>query len=428
MSSSVAELAERTSAMAPFSGLASRLARKLVLEKLKNLPVGCLEMRLEDGTEILCGKSGSEPRARIQVEDAAFYPRVAFGGAIGAAESFMDGHWAAEDLTAVIRLLLGNRAQLESLSSGWGRLVRPLHLLFHRLRENTRIGSRRNIEAHYDLGNDFYELFLDKSMMYSSAIYEHSDMTLEAASEAKLERICHKLNLQASDHILEIGTGWGGFAIHAAGRYGCRVTTTTISPSQARYARERVCTAGLEDRIEIVEQDYRDLGGTYDKLVSIEMIEAVGLAHLDGFFRVCAARLKDDGVMVLQAITIADRFFERAKRSVDFIQRYIFPGSALPSVGGLYASIGRTDLQAVHMEDIGPHYATTLATWRRRFLANREEVLRQGFSERFVRMWHYYFSYCEGGFLERSIGDVQLVLTKPMARPGSLLGGLSARG
>lgn len=411
-------------------GFIARLARQLVLKKLGALQDGQLQVVLEDGEERLFGAtsegatSESDLRARVTIHSPAFYSKIAFGGTLGASEAFMDGDWTADEPTNVVRILLRNRGQLDGIEGGWGRLLKPAHMVVHWLRRNTRAGARKNIEAHYDLGNDFYELFLDPTMMYSCAVYENPEMTLEEASTAKLDRLCQKLDLQPEDHVLEIGTGWGGFAEHAVKNYGCRVTTTTISPSQASYARERIQKAGLAERVEILEKDYRDLEGSYDKLVSIEMIEAIGHDQMNQFFEVCSARLKDDGIMALQAITIADRFYERSRRSVDFIQRYIFPGSALPSVGSLNRSIARTDLTALHMEDIGPHYAVTLATWRQRFFDNLKSIQELGFSDRFVRTWQYYFCYCEGGFSERSIGDIQLVLSKPMARPRSLLGSL----
>ncbi|MEM1206578.1 MAG: cyclopropane-fatty-acyl-phospholipid synthase family protein, partial [Acidobacteriota bacterium] len=351
---------------------------------------------------------------------------VVLGGSIGAAEAYMAGHWSADDLTAVLRFFLLNRQALDNLEDGSGRLKRPLYKVFGYLRANTRQGSRRNIQAHYDLSNEFFELFLDRRMMYSSAIFEPDTLDLDAASELKLDRLCRKLDLRPQDHLLEIGTGWGGFAVYAAETYGCRVTTTTISPAQHAKAVERVRAAGLEDRITVLLQDYRDLGGRYDKLVSIEMIEAVGLKFLDGYFQRCAELLAPGGVMAIQGITLADRNFEAYRGSVDFIQRYIFPGSSLVSVATLANSASRTDLQIVHLEDIGPHYARTLREWRLRFFERIEDVRALGFSERFERLWDYYLCYCEAGFEERVIGDVQVVLSKPSNRNRPILGDLEA--
>ena len=286
-------------------------------------------------------------------------------------------------------------------------------------------GSRRNIAAHYDLGNEFFELFLDPTLTYSSGIFETPEATMEEASIAKYERLCQKLRIGPDDHVLEIGTGWGGFALHAAGRYGCRVTTTTISRRQYELASKRVDEAGLADRIEVLLEDYRDLSGSYDKLVSIEMIEAVGHEQLDTFFGVCGERLKPDGVMALQAITVPDKDFEAHARSVDFIKRYIFPGGELVSVGSVNAAASRaTDLRLTHLEDLTPHYAETLRRWRTRMFQNLPRMRALGLDDRFLRMWEFYLCYCEGGFEERSIGLVQAVLEKSGARRAPVLGSL----
>jgi cyclopropane-fatty-acyl-phospholipid synthase len=296
-------------------------------------------------------------------------------------------------------------------------MTAPLYKLYHFLRKNTRKGSRENILAHYDLGNEFYALFLDDTMTYSCGIFESQDSSLKDASEAKYDRICRKLRLQPGVHILEIGTGWGGFAVHAAQNYGSRVTTTTISDEQHRFAQNRIKAAGLENQITLLKKDYRDLGGQFDRLVSIEMIEAVGHHYYETFFGKCSQLLKNEGLMALQAITIGDQIFDRHKRSVDFIKRYIFPGSCIPSITAIINAIAAaTDLRLVHLEDITPHYARTLAEWRRRFFARIDTVKQQGYSETFIRMWEYYLCYCEGGFAERYIGDVQVVFAKPMWR------------
>lgn len=355
--------------------------------------------------------------AVVQVHDARFWSELAFGGSIGAGEAYMEGYWSADDLTALVRVLLQNRDVLDGMETGLARLTAPLQKSLHWLNRNTRKGSRRNIAAHYDLGNDFFSLFLDPTMMYSSAIFERPEMTLEEAQRARLDRICRKLELKPGDHLLEIGTGWGALAIHAAQRYGCRVTTTTISREQFGHARERVAAAGLADRVTLLLEDYRDLRGRYDKLVSIEMIEAVGHSFYDVYFRQCGRLLGDKGLMLLQAITIADQRYAAARRSVDFIQRHIFPGSTIPSVSVMLDSLTRsTDMKLVHLEDIGPHYATTLRKWRENFLAGLDKVRALGYPERFVRMWEFYLCYCEGGFEERAIGDVQMLLAKPGSR------------
>jgi cyclopropane-fatty-acyl-phospholipid synthase len=298
----------------------------------------------------------------------------------------------------------------------------PFHLFFHFFRKNTLKGSRENIIAHYDLGNEFYKLFLDDTMTYSCGIFETKDSSLFQASIAKYDRICRKLQLRPEDHVLEIGTGWGGFAIYAAKNYGCRITTTTISDQQFDLAKQRIEKDGLSDKVEIMKKDYRNLKGEFDKLVSIEMIEAVGDAYLKSFFDICSRCLKNDGMMLLQAITIADWAYDKHVRTVDFIKRYIFPGGNIPSVTAISSAVAEaTDLRLFHMEDITPHYATTLAAWRENFFENIEAVRGLGFPDTFIRMWDYYFGYCEGGFLERYIGDVHMLFTKPDCRRDPIL-------
>ncbi|HXW10427.1 MAG TPA: cyclopropane-fatty-acyl-phospholipid synthase family protein [Steroidobacteraceae bacterium] len=388
------------------------VARRLVLSRMARLERGTLRIHEGDEVHSFTGAAAGAA-ATLEVRDPAFYAELAYGGSVGAAESYMLGHWSTPDLTGLLRLLLVNRDALDSLEGGLARLSAPLRLLAHRLHANTRAGSRRNISAHYDLGNDFFELMLDETMMYSCALFERPEATLAEASRAKLDLVCRKLGLGPDHHVLEIGTGWGGFALHAASRFGCRVTTTTISRSQHERARERVRAAGLDDRITVLLQDYRDLRGRYDRLVSVEMIEAIGHRQFETFFRRCGDLLASDGRMLLQSITIADRHYERARDEVDFIKRYIFPGCCIPSVGALTnAMVDASDLRLVHLEDIGPHYATTLAAWRRNFHANLDRVRALGYPDTFVRMWEFYLCYCEAGFAERALGDVQMVLTR----------------
>jgi cyclopropane-fatty-acyl-phospholipid synthase len=399
-------------------GLLQEFCRRRVIERLTGLQGGRVEIR-EGGERRQLGVGG--PPIQLEVLDPAFWSAVAFGGSVGAGEAYMDGTWRCDDLTGLMRLLLRNRKIADGLEGGLARLSAPLRGLLHRLRSNTRSGSRRNIAAHYDLGNDFYRLWLDKTLMYSCALFEHPGMTLAEASTAKLERICRKLDLRPGDHVLEIGTGWGGFALHAAARYGCRVTTVTLSRQQLELARERIGSAGLADRVEVRLADYRDLDGQYDKLVSIEMVEAVGADHLGTYFRQCGRLLKPGGAMLLQAITIADQYYASALREVDFIQKHIFPGGFLPSVTALSAAMtGASDLRTVHLEDIGPHYAETLARWRSNFFAHLDGVRALGFDERFVRMWEFYLCYCEAGFRERHLGTAQMLLVKPQWRGGVL--------
>ena len=396
----------------PRPGVLGGFARRQVLERLRGLAGGVLQVR-EGGEVFEFGAAGSDLAATVTVNDPSFYADVALGGSVGAGESFMLGNWQASDLTAVLRLMLRNREAVDAVDGGMARLSAPWRKAAHWLRRNTRSGSRRNIAAHYDLGNDFFALFLDETMMYSCALFERPGMTLAEASTAKLDAVCRKLDLGPGHHVLEIGTGWGGFALHAAGRYGCRVTTTTISPSQARLARARIAAAGLQDRVTVLLEDYRDLVGTYDRVVSIEMVEAIGHRQFHEFFRQCGARLAKDGLMLLQSITIADRHYAAARDDVDFIKRYVFPGCCIPSVGSLTAAaVAASDLRLVHLEDIGPHYATTLAAWRGNFMRNLEAVRALGYPEPFIRLWEFYLCYCEAGFAERALGDVHMVFSR----------------
>jgi cyclopropane-fatty-acyl-phospholipid synthase len=369
----------------------------------------------DGGNRLEFGRGGEDAlTANIEIRDPRFYRHLVFGGSLGAAEAYIRGYWTCDNLVNLVRIFCRNAAAAAGLEGGPARLLNALSRIGHWLKRNTPSGSRRNIAAHYDLGNEFFSLFLDETMAYSCAIFPRAGSTLYEASQAKFDRICHKLALAANDHVLEIGTGWGGFALHAAKAYGCRITTTTISRKQYEYSRQQVAAAGLSDRVTVLCEDYRALTGSFDKLVSIEMIEAVGHQYFDTFFRVCSERLKPHGMMLLQAIVIPDQRYERYRRSVDFIQRYIFPGGCLPSIGAICQSLGRaTDLQISHLEDITPHYAETLAHWRQRFRANVDQVRRLGFSDDFMRTWEFYFCYCEGGFRERAIGDVQILLTKP---------------
>lgn len=402
------------------AGWRDRAARRAAIRLLGRLEVGAVTL-VEGREERRFGSPDAEPglSAAVQVHDPAFYRRLLFGGSIGAAESYMDGQWTCTDLATVVRIFARNRQAMLDMEKGWARLVKPANKLFHWLRANTLRGSRGNIAAHYDLSNAFFEQFLDPTMTYSCAVFESADATLEEAQVAKLDRVCRKLALEPDDHVLEIGTGWGSFAIHAASRCGCRVTTATISHEQYALARERIRAAGLDDRVEVVFKDYRELNGQYAKIASIEMIEAVGWERLGGFFGKCSELLTPGGTMVLQAITRADQEHERSKRNVDFIKRYIFPGGCVLSVTAMLDSLTRaTDMRLVHLEDITAHYARTLRLWRERFYANWDGVRSMGFDERFMRMWEFYFAYCEGGFMERAIGGVQMVLAKPAWRGG----------
>lgn len=359
----------------------------------------------------------------VHVYSPSLYRKAALGGHIALARAYADGAWSCDDLTGLIRIFARNLAAMDSMDRGWARLAEAVHRVFHLRRSNSREGSRRNIAAHYDLGNDFFQLFLDETMTYSAGIFEPPDASMHAASIAKLDRICRKLRLESNDEVLEIGSGWGSFALHAAQRYGCRVTTATVSKQQYELAKQKVAEAGLGDRVRVLLKDYRELAGQYDKLVSIEMIEAVGHQYFDTFFRKCSSLLKPDGLMALQAITIADQRYEVARRTVDFIKREIFPGSCIPSIERMCRSIAaHTDLRLTHLEDITPHYATTLQRWRETLHRNAEAIRSLGYSDRFMRLWEFYLCYCEGSFEERYIGSVQIMLSKPRNRSATLLG------
>jgi cyclopropane-fatty-acyl-phospholipid synthase len=406
-------------------GWLERIARDRLFAELGSIRVGRVTVVDEFGSRSFGEPTTSFPfdvQVRLHTPDAV--RDVVFGGSLGAAEAFIRGEWSCDNLTDLVRIMVVNESAQRRLDSGLSVLKEPLRRVLHFLHRNTRGQARKNIAAHYDLGNEFFKLFLDETLMYSAALFERPDSTLYEASVAKNDRICRKLDLRPTDHLLEIGTGWGGFALHAASKYGCRVTTTTISDAQHELAAERIRAAGLGDRITLLKTDYRDLTGRFDKLVSIEMIEAVGHQWFDTYFAKCSDLLKPEGLMVLQGITIADHRYAAYIRSVDFIQKYIFPGGCLPSVAAIGDSLARkTDLKIFHLEDMAPHYARTLAHWRENLARNRDRVraLDPKFDDEFFRLWEYYFRYCEGAFLERSCGSVQMVLAKPLCRRDPLL-------
>ncbi|NVK37762.1 MAG: class I SAM-dependent methyltransferase [Gammaproteobacteria bacterium] len=400
----------------------TQMAKSIVLKQLKQLHTGCIVIR--DGDDVMSFgealKPGDELYGELTIHDAHSYSDIMTGGSIGAAEAYMTGDWSTPDLTRLMRVMVRNMDILNGLEGGLATISKPFLKAFHWFNQNTEKGSRRNIAAHYDLGNDFFKLFLDPTMMYSSGIFPTQDATMEQASLNKLRTICEKLQLTADDHVVEIGTGWGGFAIYAAKHYGCHVTTTTISEQQYLYAQEKVRSEGLEDKITLLKEDYRNLQGKFDKLVSIEMIEAVGWKFFDTFFAKCAELLKPDGVMLIQAITIEDQRYEKAKKDVDFIQRYIFPGSCIPSIAAMTDSTKRSsDLRLVQLQDYAEHYARTLNQWHLAFNQQAEAVSEQGYSEDFKRMWRFYLSYCEAGFAERAIGVSHLMFAKPLHRQES---------
>ncbi|HEY0963640.1 MAG TPA: cyclopropane-fatty-acyl-phospholipid synthase family protein [Pseudomonadales bacterium] len=401
------------------ASLMERWARGTMLRLLAQLRHGSLT--LEEGGQVLhFGEARQQAtlRATIHVRDASAWLAMLRNGSIGAGEAYMQEMWDTPDLLQVVRLFVANMAVTQQLERS--ALKRHALRLWHRLRRNTRSGARRNIAAHYDLGNDFFRLFLDDTMAYSAGIFARTTDSLHEASLAKFDRICMQLRLQPQDHLLEIGTGWGGLAIHAARHYGCRVTTTTLSREQAAYARDWIAREGLGERITVLERDYRELDGCYDKLVSVEMIEAVGAHYYPDYFRRCSQLLKPEGLMMLQAITISDQRYAASVAGTDFIKRYVFPGGQLPCNSEITRQVAlHTDMQLVDLKDITYDYALTLRAWRERFQNSLADARQLGYDETFLRMWRFYLCFCEGGFLERVIHTGQFLLAKPAWRPAS---------
>lgn len=406
----------------------SQLARRLVSARLAQITLGQITV-VEDGVSEVFGVRGGELQATIRVHDTRAWTAIAVGGSLGAGESYMDGLWSADDLVSAVRVLLRASTHISELDGrGLPVLRSAFEWIYRRMRRNTKDWSRRNAAEHYDLGNDFYRLWLDRRMMYSSAIWECDQMTLEEAQEARLERICRKLELSPGDHIIEIGTGWGAMALYAASRYGCRVTTATISRPQRDFASQRIQDAGLGHRVTVLLRDYRDLTGSYDKLVSLEMIEAVGAEYLETYFAQLGSLLAPNGLALIQAITIPDDRFAESVGRVGFIKRHVFPGGQLPSLDAMSTAWSKqTDLRLLHFEDFGAHYARTLHEWRRRFHAGLFEVEALGYPTRFQRMWDFYLAACEASFLERQCGVAQLLLARPQARRAPLVPPLVTR-
>jgi len=394
----------------------SGLARGLVELALGRLRAGTLVV-VEDGRRRSFG-SGA-PTALISIHAPRFW-RLLLHGSVGLADAYAEGLWDSPDLVALIRLAARNAATMDRVRTRLAPLTGPLQRARGAARHSTRRRRRRDIAAHYDLGDELFSRMLDQTMTYSCALFARPGMTLEQAQLAKLELVCEKLELGPEDRVLEIGTGWGSFALHAASTRGCHVTTTTISRNQHAYATEQVRRAGLEDRVTVLLRDYRDLRGRYDKLVCIEMIEAVGWRHTGAFLGACSQLLEPHGTMLLQAITIDDRAYEVEKASRSFIKQRIFPGGSLPSIAAITDDLARhTDTQLISLEDLTPHYVTTLRRWRERFAASRDALAELGYDERFQRLWDLYLAYCEAGFAERRICDVQLLLAKPGHRLSS---------
>ena len=397
--------------------LIDKTCRKIFLQCLKQLPYGSLTIQECGDTIAQFGNDNDKLRANVNIKDVRAYRSLLLGGSVGAGEAYMDNLWDSHDVTAVVQIFARNLPVLDEWENKFKWLTMPINKLQHFTRRNTKDQAKRNIEAHYDLGNKLYTRFLDPTMMYSSAIYPDPNATLNEAQNYKLKSICDKLQLNENDHLIEIGTGWGGLAVYAAKHYGCKVTTTTISEEQHAWAAEWIAKENLQHKVTLLKKDYRLLEGKYDKLVSIEMIEAVGKQFLGNFFEKCASLLKDDGLMLLQSITIDDRRYDSYSNSVDFIQKYIFPGGFLPSQYQLNAHLKKhTNMMIRDLHDIGIDYAKTLNHWYEAFISAKDELMKDGYDERFMRMWTYYLKYCEGGFLERTISTVQLVISKPHYR------------
>ena len=390
-----------------------RFFRTLVHTTLARVSGGSITID-EGNDSITFGGGTGELSTTIEVHHRRFYRRLVLGGNLGAADSLIAGDWTCDDLTALVRIFVRTEYAGRDLNTGKLSLFRTFaSRLTHWLRRNTVVKSRRNIQQHYDLGNDFYALWLDDTMTYSSGIFESPQTTMRDASIAKIDRICQQLNLQPNDHLLEIGTGWGALALHAAREYGCRVTTTTISDEQHAEASRRITAAGLSHRITLLKKDYRHLTGVYDKIASVEMIEAVGHEYYPQFFESCARLLKEDGAMVLQGIVIADEFYESHIRSTDFISQYIFPGGSLPSISTLVSTAaGSGGMRTLELLDIAPHYAETLRRWRTEFYRHLDQIRALGFDDQFIRMWEYYLCYCEAAFEERRVNVVQIHFAK----------------
>ncbi len=398
--------------------LIERQAKKLVLNRLMKITFGKLKIVFEN----VVHESGSiseecDLQATIHVNHPQFFVDVAFGGEPGSGESYMNENWYTDDLTQLVRLMVRNREVLLNMNSKFAFLQKGLSRIAHKLNHNSLSNSKKNIGAHYDIGNDLFKLFLDPTMMYSSGIFNTPDMTMEQASKYKLDTICRRLEISENDHVIEIGTGWGSFALHAALNYGCKVTTTTISNEQYDFTANLIKQHKLEDKITLLKQDYRKLEGKFDKLVSIEMIEAVGYKYMNNYINKCSDLLKPTGSMLLQAITLQEQYHKRYIHSTDFIKRYIFPGGCLPCVSSISQAVqDHSDLNPFHMESFGDSYSRTLLEWRKSFFANIDKVRQLGYNNSFIKMWEYYLCYCEGGFAERSIDVKHLIFTKPLSR------------
>ncbi len=395
------------------ANLLTPIFKRFILKKFKNLNIGFIKL-IDEDTVYYFGNKTSLLKANVQVLSSDFYFILGTRGLLGVAECYANGLWKSDDLVILLRIIMKNAQLMNQLETIWSKLLKPINYLIHWNRKNSISGSKKNIVAHYDLSNEFYKLWLDETMTYSCGIFKNNTTTLKDASIEKLDRICRKLNLNENDSVLEIGSGWGSFSIYAAQNYGCNITTTTISDAQYELTKERIYKAGLENQITLLKNDYRNLKGKYDKIVSIEMIEAVGHEYISIYFKKISDLLKQNGVFALQGITYNDQNFDTYKNSVDFIKKYIFPGSCLISISQIINTMKEyTDFSIVHLEDITKHYVTTLEMWHANFLKEISKVKKLGFSNQFIKLWEFYFVYCQAGFSERNIGDYQFIFTKP---------------
>ena len=406
-----------------------KVARKIILGYFKEIKEGQITVK-ENSDHMVFGEVTPKfpVKATIEVQNSRMYMDIAAKGLNGSADAFIKGWWTCDNLTNLVRIFTRNRDTANKFESGIANLAIWALKLSHSCRRNNLKESLRNIHAHYDLGNEFFSTFLDDTRMYSCAIFTKPESSLHEASITKIDRICKKLNLSPTDHLLEIGTGWGGFALYAAKNYGCRITSTTISQEQFIFSENLIKKNGLQDQVTILKKDFRELEGQFDKLVSIEMIEAIGHRLYKTFFQKCGQLLKPEGLLAIQAITITDNLFHESKDFIDFIKQYIFPGSCIPSISALCSAASSSDIKLFHLEDITPHYARTLKEWRTNFLKNKSRIKNLGFTNPFIRLWLFYLCYCEGGFIERQIGNVQMVFTKPLCRRDPILPALETVG
>jgi len=406
-----------------------KVARKIILGYFKEIKEGQITVK-ENSDHMVFGEVTPKfpVKATIEVQNSRMYMDIAAKGLNGSADAFIKGWWTCDNLTNLVRIFTRNRDTANKFESGIANLAIWALKLSHSCRRNNLKESLRNIHAHYDLGNEFFSTFLDDTRMYSCAIFTKPESSLHEASITKIDRICKKLNLSPADHLLEIGTGWGGFSLYAAKNYGCRITSTTISQEQFIFSENLIKKNGLQDQVTILKKDFRELEGQFDKLVSIEMIEAIGHRLYKTFFQKCGQLLKPEGLLAIQAITITDNLFHESKDFIDFIKQYIFPGSCIPSISALCSAASSSDIKLFHLEDITPHYARTLKEWRTNFLQNKSRVKNLGFTNPFIRLWLFYLCYCEGGFIERQIGNVQMVFTKPLCRRDPILPALETVG